>query len=44
MITRRGQRALRWARRGFEPARATAPESGPADIAPSAELPASMNG
>ena len=44
VITRRGQRALRWAPPGFEPARATAPESGPADIAPAAEFPAWMNG
>ncbi len=38
------QRALRWAPPGFEPARAPAAESGPADIAPAAELPAWMNG
>ena len=38
------QRALRWAPPGFEPARASAAESGHADIAPAAELPASMNG
>ena len=38
------QRALRWAPPGFEPARAAAAESGPADIAPAAELPAWMNG
>ncbi len=38
------QRPLRWAPPGFEPARASAPESGHADIAPAAELPASMNG
>ena len=38
------QRPLRWAPPGFEPACATAPKSGPADIAPAAELPASMNG
>ena len=37
------QRALRWAPPGFEPARATAAESGPADIAPAAELPAWMS-
>ncbi len=35
---------LRWAPPGFEPARASAAESGHADIAPAAELPASMNG
>ena len=38
------QRALRWAPPGFEPARASAAESGPSDIAPAAELPAWMNG
>ena len=38
------QRALRWAPPGFEPARAPATESDPADIAPAAELPAWMNG
>ena len=38
------QRALRWAPPGFEPARVPAAESGPADIAPAAELPAWMNG
>ncbi len=38
------QRALRWTPPGFEPARAPAAESGPADIAPAAELPAWMNG
>ncbi len=38
------QRALRWAPPGFEPARAPAAESDPADIAPAAELPAWMNG
>ena len=37
------QRALRWAPPGFEPARAPAAESGPADIAPAAELPTWMN-
>ncbi len=37
------QRALRWAPPGFEPARAPAAESAPADIAPAAELPAWMN-
>ena len=36
------QRALRWAPPGFEPARASAAESGPADVAPAAELPAWM--
>ena len=38
------RRALRWAPPGFEPARASAAESAPADIAPAAELPAWMNG
>ncbi len=38
------QRALRWAPPGFEPARARDAESGPADIAPAAELPAWMKG
>ena len=38
------RRALRWAPPGFEPARASAAESGPADTAPAAELPAWMNG
>ena len=38
------QRALRWAPPGFEPARPSAAESGHADIAPAAELPAWMNG
>ena len=38
------QRALRWAPPGFEPARPSAAESGPSDIAPAAELPAWMNG
>ena len=37
------QRALRWAPPGFEPARATAAESGPADGAPAADIPAWMN-
>ena len=37
------QRALRWAPPGLEPARAPAAESGPADIAPAAELPAWMS-
>ena len=37
------QRALRWVPPGFEPARAPAAESGPADIAPAAELPTWMN-
>ena len=38
------QRALHWAPPGFEPARASAAESGHSDIAPAAELPAWMNG
>ena len=38
------RRALRWSPPGFEPARASTAESGPADIAPAAELPAWMNG
>ena len=37
------QRALRWAPPGFEPARATAAESGPADVAPADDIPAWMN-
>ena len=38
------QRALRWAPPGFDPARAAAADSGHADIAAAAELPAWMNG
>ena len=38
------QRALRWTPPGFEPARASGAEPGPADTAPAAELPAWMNG
>ncbi|MCY4026788.1 MAG: ParB/RepB/Spo0J family partition protein [Acidobacteria bacterium] len=37
------RRALRWAPPGFEPARASAADAGPADTAPAAELPAWMN-
>ena len=38
------RRALRWTPPGFEPARASAAESAPADIAPAVDLPAWMNG
>ncbi len=38
------RRALRWAPPGFEPARASAAESDPANVTPAAELPAWMNG
>lgn len=38
------RRALRWTPPGFEPARASADESDPADVAPADELPAWMNG
>ena len=38
------RRALRWTPPGFEPARASGAEPGPADTAPAAELPAWMNG